>query len=110
HTGLENSPLTGGPVSSDFFPESRVYNWPNPVYDSKTTIRYFVGQDASVSVKIFDLTGDIVDEFSGPGVGGVDNEVEWDVSNIQSGIYFARIKATDGSKSASALIKIAVVK
>lgn len=110
HTGLENSPLTGGPVSSDFFPESRVYNWPNPVYDSKTTIRYFVGQDASVSVKIFDLTGDIVDEFPGPGVGGVDNEVEWDVSNIQSGIYLARIKATDGSKSASALIKIAVVK
>ena len=41
----------------------------------------------------------------------MDNETVWDVSNIQSGIYLARIEASsNNSQTEQAIIKIAVVK
>ncbi|MEE9225129.1 MAG: FG-GAP-like repeat-containing protein, partial [Bacteroidota bacterium] len=110
HTAFENSQLLGDPITTAFFPEQRAYNWPNPVYEDRTNIRYYVSKDAVVRIKVFDLAGDLVDEFSGPGVGGFDNEVPWDVSNLQSGIYFARIEASSGAENGVAIIKIAVVK
>lgn len=110
HTGLATEPLTGTPISSAFFPQERAYNWPNPVYDGKTFIRYFVKENASVSIRIFDLAGDLVTEFAGPGIGGVDNEVAWDVKDIQSGVYFARIEASGAGGSGIAVVKVAVVK
>jgi hypothetical protein len=110
HTGLATEPLAGTPLSSAFFPKERAYNWPNPVYEGKTYIRYFVKENATVKIKILDLAGDLVTEFSGPGRGGVDNEVEWNVRDVQSGIYLARIEATGGGKTETAIIKVAVVK
>lgn len=110
HTGLATEPLTGFPLSSAFFPKERAYNWPNPVYEGKTYIRYFVKENATVKITILDLAGDLVTEFPGPGRGGVDNEVEWNVRDVQSGIYLARIEATGGGKTETAIIKVAVVK
>ncbi|MGA9117419.1 MAG: FG-GAP-like repeat-containing protein [Bacteroidota bacterium] len=102
--------LTPRPLSSAFFPGDRAYNWPNPVYDGTTFIRYFVRENARVTVTVYDLAGDFVAEFPGPGVGGVDNEVAWDVRNVQSGVYFARIQAEGGGASGTAVIRVAVVK
>jgi hypothetical protein len=48
--------------------------------------------------------------MSAPGIGGVDNEVEWNVGGVQSGVYLARIEATSGGKSETAIVKVAVVK
>jgi len=83
---------------------------PNPAYDGHTFIRYFVGEPSTVRIKIFDTAGDLVKEMSAPGVGGVDNEVEWDVRDVQSGVYFARIEAQGGGQSGSTTVKIAIVK
>ena len=116
NTGLDESILTLHPLTSDFLPTSRVYNWPNPVRSQdgyKTHIRYYVGSDAKVAIKIFDMAGDLVTDFSGKefsATGGLDNEVEWDVSNIQSGVYFAHVEATGSGNNGHAVIKIAVVK
>ena len=97
-----------------FLPKDRVYNWPNPVdrvHGYRTHIRYYIRSAARVHIKIIDLAGDRVTEFDGPGVGGIDNEVEWDVSGIQSGIYFAHVDAQgDDGGSGTAIIKIAVIK
>lgn len=94
-----------------FFPKNKAYNYPNPVYDGKTFIRYFVNEDAKISIKIFDLAGDYVAELSDYARGGFDNETAWEVSNIQSGIYLARIEAAGISgKTESTIIKIAIVK
>jgi hypothetical protein len=109
-SGLDTSLMEGTPISDEFFPSARAYNWPNPVYEGKTFIRYFVNEDATVAIRIFDLVGDLVAEFPGPGNGGLDNEVEWDVRDVQSGVYFARIEANGGGKSGVAVIKVAVVK
>ncbi|MFN0158947.1 MAG: FG-GAP-like repeat-containing protein [Bacteroidota bacterium] len=110
HSGLAVETLSGTPLSNSFFPENRAYNWPNPVYDGRTFIRYFVKDDASVNIKIFDLAGDMVTEFSGPGIGGVDNEVAWIVGEVQSGVYFARIEANGAGGNGVAVVKMAIVK
>ncbi len=109
-SGYDVMVLSLGPRRDEFFPESRAYNWPNPVYGMTTQIRYYVREDASVTIRIFDLAGDRVAEFSQDGVGGVDNEFVWDVSGVQSGIYFAHIQAQGAQGTGKAVIKIAVVK
>ena len=63
-----------------------------------------------LTLKIFDLAGDYVAELNDEAQGGMDNETVWDVSNIQSGIYFARIEASTSSQTEQVIIKIAVVK
>ncbi len=95
----------------DFFPAEKAYNWPNPVYSNATNIRYYVSEDSNVKIKIFDLAGALVDELDGRGRGGFDNEVIWDVSKIQSGVYYAQIDVrSENGKSANKIIKIAVIK
>ena len=96
---------------NEFFPMNRAYNYPNPVYDGTTFIRFYIAEDAKINIKIFDLAGDFVAEINENGRGGLDNEVKWDVGNIQSGVYLARIEANGVSgKTENKIIKIAVVK
>ncbi len=97
-------------MRSDFFPRARLYNWPNPVYGDETQIRYYVADDAEITVKIFDLTGLAVAELKTQATGGLDGEVSWDVRGIDSGIYLARIQASSPGRTDVAVIKIAVVK
>ncbi len=104
--GVFTSSVTGPCLPSD-----KVYNWPNPVYSNTTNIRYFLNGTAnSVKVKIMDLSGELVTTLTGTANSGFDNEVVWDVSNIQSGIYIAVLELEGGSCSETPSIKIAVVK
>ncbi|MCB0744765.1 MAG: T9SS type A sorting domain-containing protein, partial [Ignavibacteriae bacterium] len=96
---------------STFFPKNKTYNWPNPVYGNETFIRTYVAEDSKVEVKVFDLAGDLVDAFIFNAIGGLDSEVLWNVSKIQSGAYFAHLEVTSSSgKTDSKIIKIAIVK
>lgn len=111
---LSNNNSVGGnnPVNySGKLPSERVYNWPNPVYDGSTFIRYYInGNASSVTIKILDLSGELVTTLPGTMISKSDNEVKWDVSEVQSGIYYGVIEAViDGSKE-SKIIKIAVIK
>lgn len=96
--------------STELLPSSFAYNWPNPVYDRTTNIRYYLGKSAIVKIRIYNMAGELVDDFSGPGIANLDNEVQWDVSKVQSGVYFAQIRASAGGEEKTAIIKIAVVK
>jgi M6 family metalloprotease-like protein len=96
---------------NEFFPANRAYNYPNPVYEGTTNIRYYVAEDSKINIKIFDLAGDFVAELNDDAQGGMDNETVWNVGNIQSGVYLARIEANSTSgKTEQAVIKIAIVK
>ncbi len=101
---------TSGPRSSELLPAPLAYNWPNPVYGMSTFIRYFLGKPATVKITIVNLAGELVEELQGPNITGIDNELEWNVSNIQSGIYFAQITAAGNGEEARRIVKIAVVK
>ncbi|HTY10723.1 MAG TPA: T9SS type A sorting domain-containing protein [Bacteroidota bacterium] len=96
--------------SAELLPASLAYNWPNPVYDKTTNIRYYLSKPAVVGIKIYNMAGELVDQFSGPGAGNVDNEIQWNVSKVQSGVYFAQIRANASGEQKSVVIKIAVVK
>ncbi|MCF8412098.1 MAG: T9SS type A sorting domain-containing protein [Melioribacteraceae bacterium] len=96
---------------SEFFPENKAYNWPNPVYENSTNFRFYVSEDSNVEIKIFDLAGTLVDELTGIGNGGYENEIVWNVSDIESGVYFAHLKVESNfGQSSFKNIKVAVVK
>ncbi len=96
--------------STDLLPSSLAYNWPNPVYEKVTNIRYYLSKPATVEIKIYNMAGELVDHFTAPGLGNVDNEVQWNVSKAQSGVYFAQIRANASGVQQSVVVKIAVVK
>jgi hypothetical protein len=110
--GSFNIGPSSGPVIqvSGFLPKERVYNWPNPVYGSSTNIRFFTTEPARIVVRIFDLAGESVTELKGDSPGGIDSEIVWDVSGIQSGVYFAHVEASAGARTDAVIFKIAVVK
>jgi len=96
--------------SSELLPKKFAYNWPNPVYSGSTNIRYFLGKSGTVKIKIVNLAGELVEELNGTSYAGMDNEVQWNITNIQSGIYFAQITASGSGEEQSQIVKIAVVK
>ncbi len=95
---------------SEFFPDARCYNWPNPAYGSSTKIRFYVSKDADVTVKIYDIAGAKVDELHAKAAGGTDNEIDWNISAIQSGVYLAHVEAQGGGEQGVKIVKVAVVK
>ncbi|MFA3782902.1 T9SS type A sorting domain-containing protein [Melioribacteraceae bacterium 4301-Me] len=111
---LNNSFVDAAGVSKkqvEFFPLDRAYNWPNPVFGNTTNIRYYVSEDSDVSIKIFDISGDLVAKLNDKAVGGFDHDTIWDVTNIQSGIYLAHIEVTSVTgKTATKVIKVAIIK
>ena len=74
---------------------SLAQNYPNP-FNPTTTIEFELAEDALVSVKVYNTLGQEVatladrEEF-GEGV----NELEFDGSNLPSGVYYYRIVAED---------------
>jgi M6 family metalloprotease-like protein len=110
-----NSSYVGAAVSQNiintFFPANKAYNYPNPVYSGVTRIHYYVSEDSKIDIKIFDVAGDYVAGLTDNAQGGLEKETQWSIGNIQSGIYFASIKATSVSgKVETNIIKIAVIK
>ncbi|MGE5314825.1 MAG: T9SS type A sorting domain-containing protein [Acidobacteriota bacterium] len=110
HTNMGVQPASGVQKSDELLPSKLAYNWPNPVYDKVTHIRYYLGKAAAVTVKIFTMAGERVATLHGSGDAHTDNEIDWDVSDVQSGVYLAQIEAESGGEKHSTLIKIAVVK
>lgn len=98
-------------VSKSLLNKKKTYNWPNPVKESTTRIRYFPNKSCDISIDIYDLAGDFITSFkdSDPLIKYY-NEIEWNVSNVESGVYFAVVKATSGSKIDSKILKIMIIK
>jgi len=90
--------------------EASVYNFPNPTEGNSTLIRYRLGEGASVRIKIFNLAGELVDEFTGPGDPHTENEVRWNLQDFATGVYICRVEATGATGARTAFCKIAVVK
>ena len=67
-------------------------NYPNP-FNPSTTIRYELPRAATVSLKIFNMLGQLVatlvDEHKAAGF----YQVQWNASNVPSGVYFYRLQA-----------------
>lgn len=67
-------------------------NYPNP-FNSNTIIRYFIPEASNVKIELYDVLGDkiqlLVNEFKSAG----NHSVEFNGSELSSGIYFYRFSA-----------------
>ncbi len=104
------TPAGTRPLSTALLPNDRVYNWPNPVYGNSTRIRYYTSVPAEITITVLTIAGEKITEFRTSSSGGVDEEISWDVSEIESGIYLARVEAAGGGRTDVSIIKVAVVK
>lgn len=101
-----------GPLGDpgDFFVTERAFVYPNPA-NGYAVVRYWLGEDADVRIRIFDLTGNLIIESPGPGQGGLYNEWTWDCASAASGVYFAHIEVhgKGNGRRETVLCKMAVV-
>jgi len=98
-------------TSDDLMPGKKVFCYPNPSENGQTFIRYTLNAAVDqVSIRIFDISGAPVARIDNGGVHRGDHEVRWDVTQIQSGAYIARVEARTTNGSVVEFIKIAVVK
>jgi M6 family metalloprotease-like protein len=112
HTGLYPQALYPPPPQpqGSLLPAARVYNYPNPARDSHTTIRYYLAREASVSIKIYNLAGDLVAKMAGPGEPGTENEVPWNLDGVASGVYFCKVEASSSGETEAHTVKVGIVK
>lgn len=86
-TGFES--LSGTPVEYALH-----QNYPNP-FNPSTNIRFALPSAANVHVAVYNLIGQEIAELVSGQLSAGYHEVEWDASNVNSGIYFYKIQAGD---------------
>ena len=96
-------------IADGFLTDGSVYNYPNPA-SNETVFRYYVDRPADINIRIFDMSGELVDELAGSTQGEVNDEVPWDCSEFASGVYFARLEANSNDANKNVLIKVALIK
>jgi hypothetical protein len=69
-------------------------NYPNP-FNPSTTIKYDLPKDSRVSLKLFNILGQEVETIINEDQMAGYKSVEWNASNVTSGVYFYRIHAGD---------------
>ena len=110
HTGVNPQLPNPDQPAENWMPNNFVYNYPNPTEGDFTTIRYRLEVPAEVKIRIFNLAGVLVDQLTGSGDGLTENEVIWNLNNVDAGVYFCEVKAKSELGEKSAICKIAVVK
>ena len=78
--------------------------YPNP-FDNATRIRFSVGTDADVQLRVYDLRGtEVVTLFEGQVVVGEVNVVDFKPENLATGIYYARLTTATGESMVQKLV------
>ncbi len=97
-----SAPVTAVEQEKEYLPDSRNYklfqNYPNP-FNPATTISYFVPQKMNVKIKIYDVLGRIVDEFSEGVKSAGMHSVIWNAKNMTSGVYYYKLIFENGYPS-----------
>lgn len=97
--------------TGELLSKAMVYNYPNPARGNVTNFRYYVDRDADITIKIYNIAGELVDKLEGQGIGGrQDNEITWDISRIASGVYIYQLQARSNQGSKTVIKKLAVIK
>nr|MBN2276740.1 VCBS repeat-containing protein [candidate division Zixibacteria bacterium] len=101
-------------VSGAMLPDDEFFNYPNPTYDGLTNVQYRLGDNADVTVNLYDMSGKrVVDEmnFTGQEGGRVHVIYNWDLSSLVTGVYRCVLEADfDNGESVSAFTDIAIIK
>jgi len=101
-------------VSSDKLPENEFFCYPNPSRpDGTTRIRFYVGEDAKITLNFYDMSGKRVSEkmeFSWQG--GETYDQAWDGSALPTGVYRCILEAKfiNGGETLTSFTDIAIIK
>lgn len=111
-TGDQNTVVTGIENEEEIVSEfTLMQNFPNP-FNPTTTITYSLPQESSVQIKIYNILGEIVKEFSlGIERMGI-HQLDWNATDVPSGIYFYSMNAvpTNGSAEYKSVQKMVLLK
>ena len=69
-------------------------NFPNP-FDSQTTISFFVPENGNVSVAVYDLVGNMIEELTNTNFEPGMYNILFNADNIAQGTYFVRMQAAN---------------
>ena len=69
-------------------------NYPNP-FNPSTRISYSIAEDAQVSLKVYDIMGAEIIELVNQKQSAGNYEIQFDASNLSSGMYFYKLSAGD---------------
>ncbi|MFC1565640.1 T9SS type A sorting domain-containing protein [Candidatus Neomarinimicrobiota bacterium] len=96
--------------SNDLIDKKRTYVYPNPIRDGKATIRVFNYLAEKINLKIYDAAGYFVNEIQSK-IDGKNGlwEIEWEVTDIESGVYLVKLTATNQDKEESTILKVGVI-
>ena len=94
---------------------SLTYAYPNPSYGENITIRLKVKDYESIEINIYDLAGFKKASFNNtstliPLNSSSTIEIPWDVRDVESGVYFARVKVFDSNRVDQKIIKLSIIK
>jgi hypothetical protein len=99
---IEMATADGTPVTSlvgDLVPDNfaLAQNYPNP-FNPTTTIEFSLPIRSDYSLKIYNVTGQLVKEFVGTENAG-NHQIVWDATSNASGIYFYKVTAGNFSET-----------
>ena len=109
NNGIVSGPITrqGLEYTMEGIDLSKTYNYPNPISNGSTKFRFFVINSNYIKIKIYDAAGILIDTLDSNILNQNEyNEVYWNASRFESGLYFAEIKSDLGE---SKLIKIVIL-
>lgn len=108
HHALQSS-IT--PVSEHLIRDALIYNYPNPAEGETTRFRFYATGAQQVNIQIFQLSGRYITTLNaGDLYENQWNEIRWDVSGLQSGVYIARIEISGEGRSETYFVKSAILK
>lgn len=90
--------------------ESSAYAYPNPTSGGEVFIHYELGTAADIAVAIYDVAGNLIDEFTHDGSPATDNTITWNCSDVASGVYYCRLVVDDASNSKVLFCPVAIVR
>ena len=101
-------PLSTGSHISASLVSQKAYNYPNPITEGHTKFRFFVeNSGGNIQVHIYDVAGYEIESISYANITNNEyNEIRWNTSSLDSGLYFAHLKSDKGD---SKIIKVVIL-
>jgi len=90
-TGLVGIQGNQNPVPTQY---SLSQNYPNP-FNPTTNIKFSLPKDGNVSLKVYDMTGSLVQTIIDGNVHAGTHNVEFDATTLSSGVYFYTLKTSE---------------
>jgi hypothetical protein len=95
-------------LKSRGYSELSVSNYPNP-FNARTIIRFDSGTSGSFEIKIYDITGRLVDVIWQADASGGPQEINWAGidrlgKEVPSGVYYYRVSTSSGSTAKGKMI------